>query len=135
MITIEELLTILVQRKGSDLHISAGSPPKIRIDGKLVNTEHEMLTPDMTQKLVYSVLASEQIANFEKDNELDLSFGIDGLGRFRVNVFVQRGTVASVMRVIPYEIQGFTELGLPVAICESLCQLPIAIIKLADRSL
>ena len=128
MITIEELLTILVQRKGSDLHISAGSPPKIRIDGKLVNTEHEMLTPDMTQKLIYSVLTSEQIAKYEKELELDLSFGIDGLGRFRVNVFQQRGTVASVLRVIPYEIKSFPELGLPVAICESLCQLPKGLI-------
>lgn len=128
MITIEELLTILVQRKGSDLHISAGSPPKIRIDGKLVNTEHEMLTPDMTQKLVYSVLSTEQIARFEKELELDLSFGIDGLGRFRMNVFNQRGTVASVLRVIPYEIRGFSELGLPVAICESLCMLPKGLI-------
>ncbi len=128
MITIEELLTILVQRKGSDLHLSAGSPPKIRIDGKLVNTEHEMLTPDMTQKLTYSILTSEQMARFEKEMELDLSFGIDGLGRFRVNVFQQRGTVAAVLRVIPYEILGFTELGLPVDICESSCGLPKGLI-------
>jgi twitching motility protein PilT len=128
MITIEELLTLLVQRRGSDLHISAGSPPKIRIDGKLVNTEHEMLTPDTTQKLIYSVLAGEQIARYEKEMELDLSFGIDGLGRFRVNVFQQRGTVAAVLRVIPYEIKGFSELGLPVAITESLCMLPKGLI-------
>ncbi|MHC4859017.1 MAG: type IV pilus twitching motility protein PilT [Planctomycetota bacterium] len=128
MITIEELLTILVQRKGSDLHLSAGSPPKIRIDRKLVNTEHEMLTTDMTQKLVYSILTSEQMARFEKEMELDLSFGIDGLGRFRVNVFQQRGTVAAVLRVIPYEIKGFTELGLPVEVCESLCALPKGLI-------
>jgi twitching motility protein PilT len=134
MITIEELLTLLVQRKGSDLHLSAGSPPKIRIDGKLVNTEHEMLTPDMTQKLVYSILTSEQIARFEKDFELDLSFGIDGLGRFRVNVFQQRGTVASVLRVIPYEIKGFTELGLPVEVCESLCALPKGLILITGAT-
>jgi len=134
MITIEELLTLLVQRKGSDLHLSAGSPPKIRIDGKLVNTEHEMLTPDMTQKLVYSILATEQIARFEKDLELDLSFGIDGLGRFRTNVFYQRGTIAAVLRVIPYEIKGFTELGLPVALCESLCQLPKGLILITGAT-
>jgi twitching motility protein PilT len=128
MITIEELLTILVQRGGSDLHISAGTPPKIRIDGKLVNTEHEMLTPDMTRKLIYSVLTSEQIAQYERELELDLSFGVDGLGRFRVNVFQQRGTTAGVMRVIPYEIKGFSELGLPGGVCESLCQLPKGLI-------
>ncbi len=78
MVSIEELLTLMVQRGGSDLHITAGSPPKIRIDGKLVNTEHEMLTPDMTRKLTYSVLSSDQIASYEKELELDLSFGIDG---------------------------------------------------------
>ncbi len=134
MVTIEELLTLLVQRKGSDLHISAGSPPKVRIDGKLVNTEHEMLTPEMGRKLVYSVLTNDQIAKFEKDLELDLSFGIEGLGRFRVNVFQQRGTVAGVLRVIPYEIKGFAELGLPGGICESLCTLPKGLIIVAGAT-
>jgi twitching motility protein PilT len=128
MISIEELLTLMVQRGGSDLHISAGAPPKIRIDGQLVNTEHDMLTPELTQKLVYSFLSPEQVAIFEKELELDLSFGIDGLGRFRVNTFVQRGTVASVLRVIPYEIMSFSELGLPVQVCESLCAMPKGLI-------
>ena len=128
MISIEELLTVMVQRGGSDLHLSAGSPPRIRVDGILLNTEHDMLTPDMTQKLVYSFLSTEQVAVFEKDFELDLSFGIDGLGRFRVNVFLQRGTVAAVLRVIPYEIMSFSELGLPVQVCESLCSLPKGLI-------
>jgi twitching motility protein PilT len=128
MISIEELLTVMVQRGGSDLHLSASSPPRIRVDGVLTNTEHEMLTPEVTQKIVYSFLSTEQIAAFEKDLELDLSFGIDGLGRFRVNVFLQRGTVASVLRVIPYEIMSFSELGLPVQICESLCALPKGLI-------
>jgi twitching motility protein PilT len=128
MISIEELLTVMVQRGGSDLHVSAGSPPRIRVDGILACTEHDMLTPDMTQKLVYSFLSAEQVAIFEKDFELDLSFGIDGLGRFRVNVFLQRGTVAAVLRVIPYEIMSFSELGLPVQVCESLCSLPKGLI-------
>ncbi len=128
MVSIEELLTIMVQRGGSDLHISAGSPPKIRVDGVLVSTEHDLLSPDATQQLVYSYLSNEQIAHFEKELELDLSFGIDGLGRFRVNVFMQRGTVASVLRVIPYEITSFSHLGLPVAVCESLCNLPKGLI-------
>lgn len=128
MISIEELLALMVHRGGSDLHVSAGSPPKIRIDGSLVNTEHDMLAPEATQRLVYSFLSPEQVAQFEKDLELDLSFGIDGLGRFRVNVFVQRGTVAAVLRVIPYEIMSFSELGLPVQLCESLCQMPKGLI-------
>ncbi len=124
MVTLEELLQILVQRNGSDLHITAGSPPKVRIDGRLVNTEHDVLSPEMSQKLVYSVLDSNQIARFEKDLELDMSFGIEGLGRFRTNVFQQRGAVGAVFRIIPYEILGMKELGLPVDLCESLCNLP-----------
>jgi twitching motility protein PilT len=128
MIAIEELLAVMVQRGGSDLHISAGTAPKIRVDGVLVDTEHDIMVPETTQSLVYSFLSSDQVAAFERDLELDLSFGIDGLGRFRVNVFLQRGTVAAVVRVIPYEICGFGELGLPIDICTSLCALPKGLI-------
>ena len=124
MVGIEELLQIMVQRGGSDLHITAGSPPKVRVDGSLVSTEHETLAPDVTKKIVYSVLTSEQIAKFERDLELDLSFGIDGLGRFRTNVFMQRGAVGGVFRIIPYAIQDFDELGLPRDVCEMFCALP-----------
>ncbi len=124
MVTLEELLQILVQRNGSDLHITAGSPPKIRIDGRLVNTEHDVLTPEMSQKLVYSILDSNQIARFEKDLELDMSFGIEGLGRFRTNVFQQRGAIGGAFRIIPYDIKSMKELGLPQDVCESLCALP-----------
>jgi twitching motility protein PilT len=124
MVGIEELLQIMVQRGGSDLHITAGSPPKVRVDGSLVSTEHEVLAPDVTKKIVYSVLTSEQIAKFERDLELDLSFGIDGLGRFRTNVFMQRGATGAVFRIIPYAIQSFEELGLPRDVCETFCALP-----------
>ncbi len=128
MLSIEELLTLMVNNGGSDLHISAGASPKIRVDGSLISTDHGVLTPEATQVLAYSFLSNEQIANFERDLELDLSFGIDGLGRFRVNVFLQRGTVACVLRVIPYEIKQFHELGLPVQVCESMCKLPKGLI-------
>src|SRR5262245_49154082 len=122
--TIEELLQILVERGGSDLHLSAGSPPRVRIDGALVATEHDVLKPDTVKRLVYSFLSGEQVARFERDLETDLSFGVEGLGRFRTNVFLQRGTVASVLRMIPYQIRGFDDLGLPRAICEEICALP-----------
>jgi twitching motility protein PilT len=124
MVTLEELLQIMVQRNGSDLHVTAGSPPKIRIDGRLVNTEHDVLTPEMSQKLVYSILDSNQIARFEKDLELDMSFGIEGLGRFRTNVFSQRGAVGGVFRIIPYDIKPMKDIGLPVDVCEGLCNMP-----------
>ncbi|MCB9890704.1 MAG: type IV pilus twitching motility protein PilT [Planctomycetes bacterium] len=123
MVSMEELLNLLVQRGGSDLHISVGSPPKIRIDGKLYDTEHEVLSPEVAQKLVYSVLTADQIAKFEKEYELDFSFGAAGLGRFRTNAFLQRGTIAAVLRIIPFETYDFDQLGLPVKVCEQICSL------------
>ena len=122
--TIEELLQILVDRGGSDLHLSSGSPPKIRIDGELYNTDHDMLQPDTCKQLIYSYLTGDQIARFEKEFELDMSFGVEAMGRFRVNVFYQRGSVASVLRMIPAVVKGFDELGLPRRVCTDVAQLP-----------
>lgn len=124
MVSMEELLTLLIQRGGSDLHLSAGSPPRIRIDGRLVAMEFDPLTPETTQKLIYSILSGDQVARFEKSLELDCSFGFSGHGRFRTNVFMQRGSVAAVLRVIPYEVFQFEQLGLPRKVCEELCNLP-----------
>ncbi len=124
MITMEELLRTMVERGGSDLHISAGSAPRARIDGDLAEMAGvEVLGPEATKKLVYSVLDQEQIARFEQEMELDMSFGLQGVGRFRVNVFYQRGAVGSVLRTIPYEIYSFDQLGVPPAVCRQLCDL------------
>ncbi|MFN0207528.1 MAG: type IV pilus twitching motility protein PilT [Planctomycetota bacterium] len=123
MISMEELLTLLVQRGGSDLHLTAGSPPRLRIDGKLVVTEFDALVPESVRKLVYSVLTADQIARLEKNLELDCSFGFAGFGRFRTNVFYQRGSVASVLRLIPHEVHDFESLGLPRKTCEEICNL------------
>jgi twitching motility protein PilT len=124
MVSMEELLNLMVQRGGSDLHLSVGSPPKIRIDGKLVDTEYEPLMPEATKKLVYSVLGADQVAKFEKNFEIDFSFGVANLGRFRTNAFLQRGTTAAVLRVIPFEVYDFQTIGLPVKVCEWICDLP-----------
>ncbi|MCK6474505.1 MAG: type IV pilus twitching motility protein PilT [Planctomycetes bacterium] len=124
MVTLEELLRIMMERKSSDLHISAGSAPRIRVDGALVPIEYDILDSEQTQKLVYSILDNEQIAKFEHEKELDMSFGIQGIGRFRVNVFYQRGAVGTAIRVIPYEILTFDQLGLPHDVCGKLCSLP-----------
>ena len=124
MVSMEELLNLMVQRGGSDLHLSVGAPPKIRIDGKLVDTEYEVLMPEATKKLVYSVLGPDQVAKLEKNLEIDFSFGVQTLGRFRTNAFVQRGSVAAVLRVIPYEVYDFQTIGLPVKVCEWICNLP-----------
>jgi twitching motility protein PilT len=128
MLTVEELLQQLVERGGSDLHITAGAPPKIRIDGKLISTEHNVLDPETTQRLLYSIIDNSQIARFEKELELDMSFGIGGLGRFRTNVFMQRGAIGGVLRVIPYEIKNFRELGLPEELLGQICAIPKGLI-------
>ena len=123
-VTLEELLQELVERNGSDLHILAGSPPRIRVDGRLINVGAEPLDGEDTQRLVYSILDNEQVARFERELEIDLSFGISGLGRFRTNVYMQRGTVAAAMRVVPWEIWRIEDLGLPVKLVKEICDKP-----------
>ena len=103
----------MMERRATDLHLTVGAPPTIRIDGDLTRMEYDPLTPNETQSLVYSLLKDAQKKIFELDKELDFAFGIKGLSRFRANVFTQRGCVACAIRVIPYEIMGFEELGLP----------------------
>ena len=116
MANLHQMLKELVERGGSDLHITTNSPPQIRIDGKLTPMNEPPLTAVETKQLCYSVLTDAQKHKFEEENELDLSFGVKGLSRFRGNVFVQRGAVAGVFRVIPYKILSFDELGLPTVV-------------------
>jgi twitching motility protein PilT len=113
MANLHELLKTLVEAGGSDLHITTNTPPQIRVDGKLHPLDLPPLNAVETKQLCYSVLTDSQKHKFEEENELDLSFGVKGLSRFRGNVFVQRGAVAGVFRVIPYKILTFEELGLP----------------------
>ncbi|MEM7164493.1 MAG: type IV pilus twitching motility protein PilT [Planctomycetota bacterium] len=121
MVTLEELVQQLVERGGSDLHVSCGAPPMIRIHGRLVPTDCGILDNEGSRKLIYSILDNEQILRFEKDMELDMAFGISGLGRFRTNVFMQRGSVGAVIRVIPSEPAPLSELGLPEETLKELC--------------
>lgn len=123
MITMEELLALMVRQGGSDLHISVGSPPRIRVDGALLPVEHASLEAEDTRRLATSVLASDQIAKLDRDLELDCSFGLEGYGRFRVNVYYQQGAVACVLRLIPSAIPNFELLGMPKDICERICNL------------
>src|SRR6476661_2542598 len=114
MANLPELLKTLVESSGSDLHIATNTPPQMRVHGHLQripgNTD---MTPAETKQLVYSVLTDSQKKRFEETKELDFSFGIKGLARFRCNVFNQRGAVGAVYRVIPEKIRTFGELGLP----------------------
>ncbi len=113
MATLYDLLKTMIEKTASDLHITTGSPPRLRIDGKLASIDHPQLTPADTKALCYSILTDAQKHKFEEFNELDLSFGVKGLSRFRGNIFMQRGAVAGAFRTIPFEIRGFKELGLP----------------------
>jgi len=118
MVNLRDLLQEMIDNKASDLHITAGVPPQLRVDGEIVGTEHDPLTPEVTQAITYSVLNEEQQKRFEELKELDFSFGVKGLSRFRGNVYMQRGVVSLAIRQIPYEILNFKELGLPNVIEE-----------------
>jgi twitching motility protein PilT len=113
MATLPDLLRTVVEREGSDLHITTETPPQIRVHGHLERLEGSPLTPADTMQLTYSVLTDAQKKRFEETLELDFSFGIKGLARFRCNMFNQRGAVAAVYRLIPERIRNFHELNLP----------------------
>ncbi len=116
MATLYDLLKSMMEKDATDLHISTGTAPRIRIDGRLISVNEAPLTPADTKALCYSILTDAQKHKFEDQNELDLSFGVKGLSRFRGNIFMQRGAVAGAFRLIPYKIRTFRELGLPMII-------------------
>ena len=118
MVSLRKLLEDMVQRKASDLHITAGVPPEFRIDGSITPSEYDVLTAEVTAQLAYSVMSDEQRKRFEQTKELDFSFGIKGLSRFRGNVFLQRGVVSLVIRQIPFDILALEKLGLPRVVTE-----------------
>jgi len=111
--TMDDILKTTVARGASDLHLTVGLPPMLRIAGKLTPTEYPRLMPDMTKRLIYSILNDKQKEKFEKNWELDCYHGVRGFGRFRVNVFKQRGVVAASLRAIPSSIPSREELNLP----------------------
>src|ERR1700759_3690175 len=110
---MSELLRFMVEKGASDLHITAGAAPTLRIDGSIVPMNYGKLTGEVCQHLVYSLLTDTQKQRFETTNELDISFSIRNIGRVRMNVFRQRGFVGAALRAIPQKIQGLDELGLP----------------------
>jgi len=120
---IEDLMEEVIERKGSDLHISAGLPPYIRISGRLTPTDRDPLTPEETQRLIYAMLNNNQRKIFEQNWELDCSYGIKGLARFRVNVYKDRGTVAACLRALSSKIPNIDDLGV-APVVKDLCHLP-----------
>ncbi len=126
-VTMHQLLKTLVDQGGTDLHITTNSPPQIRIDGKMVPLQLPPLTAAETKQLVYSVLTDNQKHRLEETLELDFSFGVKGLARFRANIFFQRGATAGAFRTIPWEMRSFKDLGLP-EIVSQLCDKPRGLI-------
>jgi twitching motility protein PilT len=126
-VTLSDLLKKLLEMNGSDLHITTNSPPQIRVHGHLQPLDMPPLTPAETKALAYSVMTDAQKHRFEEDLELDFSFGMKGLARFRANIFNQRGAAGAVFRVIPFEIKSFNQLNLPPVVGR-LCEKPRGLI-------
>ena len=119
MVGMRDLLEEMVKQEASDLHLTAGLPPQFRVDGNVVGSQFEVLNGDETRRLAYSILNDEQKKRFENEKELDFSFGVQGISRFRANVFQQRGVTSMAIRKIPYTIHTFEQLGLP-PVCREL---------------
>ncbi len=126
-VTLSDLLKKLLELSGSDLHITTNSPPQVRVHGHLQPLDMPPLGPADTKQLAYSVMTDAQKHRFEEDLELDFSFGLKGLARFRANIFNQRGAVAAVFRVIPFEIKSFAQLNLAPVVAK-LCDRPRGLI-------
>jgi twitching motility protein PilT len=127
MKTLAELLHKVIQSGASDLHIASASPAQMRVDGELRTIDLDPLTPADTKRLAYSVMTEAQKHQFEEKWEIDFSFGIKDLCRFRANVFTQKGAVGAAFRAIPFEIKSFEALGLPLVVSQ-LCSKPRGLI-------
>src|SRR5919112_1804120 len=127
-LSLSDLLKKLIEMGGSDLHLTTNTPPQVRVDGHLRPVDgFRVLTPAETKSLAYSVLTDAQKHRFEENLELDFSFGLKGMSRFRANLFNQKGAVGAVFRAIPYEIKTFEALGLPPVVAD-LCKKPRGLI-------
>src|ERR1044071_20206 len=122
-LTLQALLKAMTDKGASDLHITTGSPPRLRIDNELVRLQTDPLTPVDTKTLCYSGVDDAQQLLFEEDLEIDFSFGIRGLARFRANVYMQQSCVAGAFRLVPYKIIPLEELGVPPVVTD-LCEKP-----------
>ena len=128
---LRELLQFMVQQNISDIHFKADCAPLIRLNGQLISTQQEAFSPDAIKQVAYSLMNEELRKRFEKEGELDMSYALTKLSRFRVNVYKQKGTLALSLRVIPWELKGFQELNLPVQTLQHLCGLPSGLILIA----
>lgn len=131
---INNLLKMMADRDASDLHMTAGASIQLRVDEKLVPVSDHILTPEESKELTYSMLSNAHIEKFERELELDMAFGVKGLGRFRVNVFKQRGSIGSSVRLIPHDIWSFEKCGLPADIVTDLCNRPKGLVLITGAT-
>jgi len=117
-VDIVDLLRMAMERNASDLLLTVGLPPMLKVDGDWKPTEHDTMTPNMTRRLMYSIMDEKKQRNFEERKDLDFSFSLSGQGRFRVNCFQQRGSVGGVMRTISEDVLSFDQLGLPKEVAD-----------------
>ena len=122
--TMEGLLRLLVEQGATDLHLSANRPPHLRVDDRLLPTDHAPLTGEDVKEIAYSLISPEKVERFERWKELDFAFSIEGLARFRANYFIQQGYVGAAIRMLPFRIMSFAELGLPGQVVTQLCEKP-----------
>jgi len=123
-VDMRKLLYLMIEKNASDLHLTVEATPQLRVDEKMMATKYDKLRGEDTKELAYSILTKEQVAKFEKNKELDLSFSIPNLSRFRVNVYLQQGNVGVAVRAIPFKIMSFEECGLPIDVTTDLCRRP-----------
>ena len=132
--TMEELLRLVVEQGATDLHLSANLSPHLRVDERLLPTDHAPLSSNDVRDLAYSLISPEKIERFERWKELDFAFSVEGLARFRANYFMQQGCVGVAIRMLPFRILGFAELGLPVPIVTDLCNKPKGLILITGST-
>ncbi len=132
--TMETLLRLVVEQGATDLHLSANLSPHLRMDDRLVATDHAPLSGDDVKELAYSLLAPDKVERFERWKELDFAFSIEGLARFRANYFIQQGYIGVAVRMLPFRIMNFTELGLPVQVVTDMCQKPKGLILITGAT-
>ena len=132
--TMEGLLRLLVEQGATDLHLSANLAPHLRVDDRLLPTDHAPLSGDDVKELAYSLIPPEKVERFERWKELDFAFSIEGLARFRANYFIQQGYVGAAIRMLPFRIMGFSELGLPVKVVTEFCERPKGLVLITGAT-
>ena len=132
--TMEVLLRLVVEQGATDLHLSANQPPHLRMDDRLTPTEHAPLSGDDVKELAYSLISPDKVERFERWKELDFAFSVEGLARFRANYFIQQGYVGAAIRMLPFRIMSFSELGLPVEVMVDLCNKPKGLVLITGAT-